>query len=79
MKSISIAQISQIISFLDLGQSTYQISDSTGIHYSTISRIHSKLHPNLAKSSDGHPTIITPANMHYAICLIGTIMNDIFI
>ena len=72
MKSISTAQINQIISCLDLGQSTCQISDSTGIHHSTISRICSKLHPNLAKSSGGHPTLITPGDMHYAIHLIGT-------
>ena len=72
MKSISTAQINQIISFLDLGQSTCQIYDSTDIHHSTISRIHSKLHPNLAKSFGGCPTLITPADMHHAIYLIGT-------
>ena len=71
MKFISTAQINQIISFLDLGQSTCQISDSTSIHHSTISRIHFKLCPNLAKSPGGCPTLITPADMYYAICFIG--------
>ena len=72
MKSISTAQKNQIISFLDLSQSTCQISDSTGIHHSTISRIHSKLHPNLAKSSGSCPTLTTPADIYHTIHLIGT-------
>ena len=72
MKSLSTFQINQIISFLDLGQSTGQISESTGVHRSTISRIHSKLCPNLPKSSGGCPTSITPTDMRHAIHLIGT-------
>jgi len=72
MKSLSTFQINQIISFLDLGQSTRQISESTGVHHSTISRIRSKLRPDLPKSSGGCPTSITPTDMCYAIRLIGT-------
>ena len=72
MKSLSIDQTNQIISCLDLGQSTHQISLTTGVNHSTISRIHSKLRPDLPKSSGGHPSIITPTDMCYAIQLIGT-------
>ena len=72
MKGLSIDQTNQILSLLDLNQSTRQISEATGVHYSTISRICSKLCSNLQKSSGGRPSLVTPTDMRHAIRLIST-------
>ena len=54
-----------------MGHSTHQIAHSTGLSQSTISRLHSKHCQYLPKLSGGHQSIITPTDMHHAICLIG--------
>ena len=72
MKSLSADQTNQILVLLDLGQSTHQISLATGVNHSTISRIHSKLHPDLAKSPGGCPSLIAPTDICHAMQLIGT-------
>ena len=72
MKSLSTDQINQVIAFLELGQTTCQISASTGFSNSTISRIHTEHCPNLPKATGGHPSIISPTDMQHAIQLLGT-------
>ena len=57
---------------LDLGLSIQQISHQTGHGIDTISRTHSDHRPELQKSSGGHPTKLSIANIEYArhiICM----------
>jgi len=72
MKSLSPAQHNHVLSLLDAGQSACQISSKTGLHNSTISQLHSKHHPHLQKSSGGHPSKLSSADVHFAQCLITT-------
>src|SRR3984885_3473681 len=57
---------------LDAGQSTHSISAATGVHPSTISRLHSKEHSELQKSTGGCPKKLSPSNICHAIHLIST-------
>src|SRR5258705_1566110 len=41
------------------------------LHSSTITRLHLRHHPNLHKSSGGHPSKLSPADINYALQLIG--------
>ncbi len=70
MRSLSAAHNKHILSLLDSGHSAHQISSSTGIHTSTISRLRSKHCSSLQKSLGGHPSKLSPANTCYAIHLI---------
>ncbi len=70
MKSLTSAQQAHILSLLDKRISAYKISSSTGIHKSTISRLHSKHCPNLSKSIGGHPAKHFPTNIQFAVHLI---------
>ena len=72
MKSLSTDQVNQVIAFLELGQTTRQISASTGFSNSTISRIRTEHCPNLPKATGGRPSIISPTDMRHAIRLLGT-------
>jgi len=47
MKTLSAETNNQILFHLDLNQSTRDILYATGVHYSTINRIHTKLYPDL--------------------------------
>src|SRR6266536_6047891 len=70
MRSLSLGQTKHILYLLDSGQSAHQISSSTGIHTSTISRLCSKHRSSLQKSLGGRPSKLSPANTRYAIHLI---------
>jgi len=72
MKSLSPAQHSYILSLLDAGQSACKISLETGLHHSTISWLCSKHCPHLQKFSGGRPLKLSPADVHFAQCLITT-------
>src|SRR6201996_9012615 len=72
MQSLSPAQKHTILSMLDAGQSACSISASTGVHLSTISRLHSKERSELQKSTGGRPKKLSPSNIHHAIHLIST-------
>ena len=48
------------------------ISAATGVHPSTISRLHSKECSELQKSTGSHPKKLSPSNIHHAIHLIST-------
>ena len=70
MKTLSLAQKNHILSMLDAGHSTHHIGSITGVHTSTIFRLHSKEHSKLYKSSDGHLTKLSSTNIYYAIHFI---------
>jgi hypothetical protein len=70
MKSTSIAQKENILSLLDSGHTSYQISSQTGVSTATISRIRSKHRPTLEKAVGGHPSKLSPTNKQYATYLI---------
>jgi hypothetical protein len=53
MKPLTADQLSHIPHLLDSGASAHEISASTTVHCSTISRIRSKYCPNLAKPTGG--------------------------
>ena len=57
---------------LNASHSTHHIGSITGVHASTISRLHSKEHSELHKSSGGCLTKLSPTNIHYAVYLINT-------
>ncbi|KIK78473.1 hypothetical protein PAXRUDRAFT_163934, partial [Paxillus rubicundulus Ve08.2h10] len=63
MKSLSVAQTNQIITLLEQQQSTCQIFAYTGPNHSTVSQVHSKLCPDLQKSSGGCPSLVTSTDM----------------
>ena len=73
MRPLTLAQHTCIITLLDAGTSGHQIHNLTGLGIGTISRLCSQYCSELAKSSGGHPSKLTPANIGYAkqICLHG--------
>jgi DNA-directed RNA polymerase specialized sigma54-like protein len=70
MKSLSPTLCNQTLSLLDKSLSVHQISSSTGVHTSTISRLHSKHYSTLSKSAGGHLAKLSLSNIWYAIYLI---------
>ena len=72
MRSLSATQRNTILTMLDSGHSPASIASSTGLHCSTISRLRSKECSSLQKSTGGHPSKLSPANVHHAIHLIST-------
>ncbi len=72
MRTLSFTQKNHILSMLDAGHSAHSIGSITGVHTSTISRLHSKECSEVHKSSSGHSTKLSPANIYYAIYLITT-------
>jgi len=72
MKPLSAAQHQHILSLLEAGQSSHQISSSTGVHATTISRLHRKHHPYLPKSFGGCPPKLSPSNICHGIYLISS-------
>ena len=72
MRSLSPAQKNTILTMLDAGCLAHSIVSTTGVHASTISRLHSKECFELQKSSGGHPNKLSPTNIHYAVHLITT-------
>src|SRR3979490_70815 len=67
MRSLSIDKLNIVIYRLDSGQTTCQISSSTGVGIGTISKICSKHCPDLPKSSGGCPVKLSPANIHHTV------------
>ena len=70
MRSLSSTQMNTILSMLDAGQSAHSFASTTGFNVSTISRLHSKEHSELQKSTGGHPLKHSPTNIHHAVHLI---------
>lgn len=72
MKSLSATKVQQILSLIDLHQSTRDIATQTGVHYSTISRIRKEHCPDYQKPSPGCPSKLSPATARHAVRLITT-------
>ena len=72
MQPLSTDQRNNIISLLEAGHSAHEISSATGVHSSTISRLHRKHYPYLLKSSGGHPTKLSSSNICHGPHLIST-------
>src|SRR6266436_5390916 len=70
MRSLSLALKNTILTMLDAGHSAHSISSTTGVHTSTITKLHSKEHSRLQKSSGGCPKKLSPANIYHAVHLI---------
>src|SRR6266446_4881826 len=70
MKSISKQTQNDIISLLK--QSCRQIAQEIGVHYSTVSKFHSKLNFTPPKGKGGHPSKLTSTAIHHAIWIIST-------
>ena len=70
MQSLSTTQKSTILSQLDAGHSIYSIASSTGLGIATISKLCSKEHSSLQKSTGGHPSKLSPTNIRHAQHLI---------
>jgi transposase len=72
MRPLTLAQRTHIITLLDAGTSGHQIHHLTGLGIGTISRLRSQYRSEVAKSSGGRPSKLTPANIGYAkriICM----------
>ena len=76
MKPLTADQLSHILHLLDSGASAHEISTSTTAHCSTISRIKSKYHSNLAKPTSGCPKLLTPADTYYVVHLVASQKAD---
>jgi len=72
MRTLSAELTNHILSLLELGYSAHNISSSTGVHHTTIIRLHSKHFPDLHKSSGGHPHKLSPTDIRHATHLIGS-------
>src|SRR5258705_1361572 len=72
MRTPSAELTNHIFSLLELGYSAHNISSSTGVHHTTIIRLHSKHFPDLHKSSGGHPHKLSPTDIRHATHLIGS-------
>src|SRR4051812_9451121 len=70
MQPLSTSQCNYILSLLDSGHSAHQISSSTGLHISTISRLRRKHCPYQQKPIGGRPPKLSEADTHYAQHLI---------
>jgi len=70
MHPLSAAQHNHILSLIDSGHSAHQISLSTGLHISTISRLHTRYCPYAKKPVGGRPAKLSEADTHYAQHLI---------
>ncbi len=72
MQPLSPSQRSHILSLLIGGHSAHQISSSTGISYTSITRLRSKHLPDLPKPTGGRPSKLSPSNMRFAQRLISS-------
>src|ERR1700738_2249569 len=70
MQPLTASQCKDILSLLDSGHSSHQISSSTGLHISTISRLRRKHRPYLQKPTGGRPPKLSKADIRYAQHLI---------
>src|ERR1700679_1477532 len=72
MRTLSPAQKHHILAMLNAGHSAHSIASTTGVHASSISRLHSKECSELSKSSGGRPKKLSPVNIRHAVHLITT-------
>ena len=72
MCTLSLASQNHILSLLDAGHTAGHIAAHTVHGIGTVSRLCSKYRPHLSKSIGGHPSKLSPANIHYVQHLIGS-------
>ena len=72
MKPISQHLTAQILSLLDQGLSLRQTASTTGVHYSTVSRLCQEHCPTLQKLSAGRPSKLTPTALRHATRFISS-------
>ena len=72
MQPLSSANIANILALIDCDHSACQIASITGFHASTITRVWSKHHAHIPKSSGGRPSKLSPTNIYHAVHLINT-------
>ena len=70
MRPLSADKLNIVISRLHSGQTTCQISSSTGFSIDTISKIHSEHLSDLPKSSGGYSVRLSPANVCHTVHFI---------
>ena len=70
MRPLSVDKLNRVISRLHSGQTTCQISSTTGVSIGTISKIHSDHFSDLPKSSGGYPVKLFLANVRHTVNLI---------
>ena len=70
MRPLSVDKLNIVISKLHSGQTTCQISFSTGVSISTISKIHSEHFSDLPKTSGGYPVKLSQAHVCHAVNFI---------
>ena len=70
MPSLSTTQKSTILTQLDAGHSIHSIASNTGLGIATISRLCSKEHSSLQKSTGGCPSKLSPTNIRHTQYLI---------
>jgi transposase len=72
MHSLAASKIEEVLSLIDSGHSARQISSITGTHYSTVTRLWSKHHPDTPKPCGGHPAKLSDTDIHHAMHLINS-------
>ncbi|KIK96254.1 hypothetical protein PAXRUDRAFT_41593, partial [Paxillus rubicundulus Ve08.2h10] len=72
MWSLSSTQKNTIHTMLDSGHTGHAIASTTGLNFSTISRLCAKEYSDLQKSTGGCPSKLSPANVCHPIYLIST-------
>src|SRR5262245_57329957 len=76
MRSLLPALTQHILHLLDSGKSAHEISDSSGVHTSTICRLCSKHRSSLQKSSGGCPSLLSPTNIQHGVHLITSLKAE---
>src|SRR5216683_2682507 len=70
MQPLTPEKVNHILLFLDLDHSACSISHQTHISPNTICNICKKHHPNLQKSTEGHPRILSPIDLCHSTQLL---------
>ena len=70
MRPLSVDKFNIVIFWFHSGQTTCQISSSTGFSVGTISKIHFEHFSDLPKSSGSYPVKLSPANVCHAVNFI---------
>ena len=72
MRALSASQLEKVLHLIDSDHSNCQISSLTGHSTATISRLWSKHHPHIPKSSGGCPLKLSQTDICHAVRLINS-------
>ena len=76
MQPLTPEKVNHILLLLYLNHSAHSIYHQTHISPNTICNIHKKHHPNLQKSTEGYPKILSPIDLHYSTQLLTSSQVD---